>query len=148
MPQVSVLVAEDDKLIRTIFAEIVAGEGFDVVEADNGQQALDLVTSRKIDMIISDMRMPLMNGFDLLVAVKKTHPEIPVTVITGFNSEYLEADAMAAGADAYITKPFKVTDVAETLQKMYHKIAAKPDSPIEQPQKLGNGDRPSIRTVR
>jgi CheY-like chemotaxis protein len=129
MTQVSVLVAEDDKLIRTIFAEIVKGEGFAVVEAENGQSALDLVASQKIDMIISDMKMPVMNGFDLLVAVKKTHPEIPVTVITGFNSEYLEADALAAGADAYITKPFKVTDISETLQKMYHKIAARPDTP-------------------
>jgi CheY-like chemotaxis protein len=128
MTQVSVLVAEDDKLIRTIFAEIVKAEGFAVVETENGQSALDLVASQKIDMIISDMKMPVMNGFDLLVAVKKTYPEIPVTVITGFNSEYLEADALAAGADAYITKPFKVTDISETLQKMYHKITAKPDT--------------------
>ena len=122
MTQVTVLVAEDDKLIRTIFAEIVKGEGFDVVEADDGQEAFDLVTSRKIDMIISDMKMPEMSGFDLLVAVKKTHPEIPVTVITGFNSEYREAEALAAGADAYITKPFKVADVAETLRRMYEKV--------------------------
>ena len=126
----TVLVAEDDHLIRTIFVEIVKGEGFEVVEADDGQRALQLVTSRKIDMIISDMKMPLMDGFDLLVSVKKLHPEIPVTVITGFNSEYLEADALAAGADAYITKPFKVADVAATLQMMYHKICANPDASV------------------
>ena len=122
MIKATVLVAEDDNLIRTIFVEIVKGEGFDVVEADDGQRAFDLVTSRKIDMIISDMKMPEMSGFDLLVAVKKTHPEIPVTVITGFNSEYREDDALAAGADAYITKPFKVADVAETLRRMYEKV--------------------------
>ena len=58
MAQTTVLVAEDDKLIRTIFVEIVKGEGFDVVEAEDGQSAFDLVTSRKIDMIISDMKMP------------------------------------------------------------------------------------------
>ncbi|TFH61426.1 MAG: response regulator, partial [Candidatus Zixiibacteriota bacterium] len=51
MTQATVLVAEDDKLIRTIFVEIVKGEGFDVVEADDGRRAFDLVTSRKIDMI-------------------------------------------------------------------------------------------------
>jgi CheY-like chemotaxis protein len=122
MTQTTVLVAEDDKLIRTIFVEIVKGEGFDVVEAEDGQSAFDLVTSRKIDMIISDMKMPEMSGFDLLVAVKKTHPEIPVTVITGFNSEYREEEALAAGADAYITKPFKVADVVETLRRMYRKV--------------------------
>jgi len=122
MTKVTVLVAEDDNLIRTIFAEIVKGEGFDVVEAGDGQEAFDLVTSRKIDMIISDMKMPEMSGFDLLLAVKKTHPEIPVTVITGFNSEYREDDALAAGADAYITKPFKVADIAETLRRMYKKV--------------------------
>lgn len=126
----TVLVAEDDQLIRTIFVEIAKGEGFEVVEADDGQRALQLVMSRKIDMIISDMKMPLMDGFDLLVSVKKLHPEIPVTVITGFNSEYREEDALAAGADAYITKPFKVADVAATLQKMYHKISDNPDAPV------------------
>ena len=122
MTQATVLVAEDDNLIRTIFVEIVKGEGFDVVEADDGQRAFDLVTSRKIDMIISDMKMPAMSGLDLLLAVKKTHPEIPVTVITGFNSEYREEEALAAGADAYITKPFKVADVAETLRRIYQKV--------------------------
>jgi CheY-like chemotaxis protein len=132
MTQATVLVAEDDKLIRTIFAEIVKGEGFDVVEADDGQRAFDLVTSRKIDMIISDMKMPVMSGFDLLVAVKKTHPEIPVTVITGFNSEYREDEVLAAGADAYITKPFKVADVAATLRQMYEKVQRQAAVPAKQ----------------
>ena len=132
MAQTTVLVAEDDKLIRTIFVEIVKGEGFDVVEADDGQSALDLVTSRKIDMIISDMKMPEMSGFDLLVAVKKTHPEIPVTVITGFNGEYREDDALAAGADAYITKPFKVADVVGTLRRMYEKVQRQAAVPAKQ----------------
>ena len=132
MAQTTVLVAEDDKLIRTIFAEIVKGEGFDVVEADDGQSALDLVTSRKIDMIISDMKMPEMSGFDLLVAVKKTHPEIPVTVITGFNSEYREDEALAAGADAYLTKPFKVADVVGTLRRMYEKVQRQAAVPAKQ----------------
>lgn len=129
MARATVLVAEDDKLIRTIFAEIVKGEGFDVVEAEGGQSAFDLVNSRKIDMIISDMKMPEMSGFDLLVAVKKAHPEIPVTVITGFNSEYREDDALAAGADAYITKPFKVAEVAETLRRMYQKVQQRTPAP-------------------
>ena len=132
MTKATVLVAEDDNLIRTIFVEIVKGEGFDVVEADDGQRAFDLVTSRKIDMIISDMKMPVMSGFDLLLAVKKTHPEIPVTVITGFNSEFREEEALAAGADAYITKPFKVADVAETLRRMYKKISSADDQSVAQ----------------
>jgi CheY-like chemotaxis protein len=117
----TVLVAEDDSLIRTVFADIVRNEGFELVEADDGERALQIVNARKIDMIITDMKMPVMDGFDLLVAVKKAHPEIPVTVITGFNSEYREEEALKAGADAYITKPFKVADVAQTLQKMHSK---------------------------
>ncbi len=129
MTQATVLVAEDDSLIRTIFAEIAKGEGFDVVEADDGRRAYDVVTSRKIDMIISDMKMPEMSGFDLLVAVKKTHPEIPVTVITGFNSEYREEDALAAGADAYITKPFRVADIAAALTQMHAKLQGETPSP-------------------
>jgi len=126
----TVLVVEDDHLIRTIFVEIVKGAGFDVVEADDGQRALQLVTSRKIDMIISDMKMPLMDGLELLVSVRKLHPEIPVTVITGFNGEYREADVLAAGADAYITKPFKVADVEATLQQMFRKISVNPDASV------------------
>jgi CheY-like chemotaxis protein len=122
MAQTTVLVADDDSLIRTIFTEIIRGEGFESVEADNGQKALDLVNSQKIDLIFSDMNMPVMNGFELLVAVKREHPQIPITVITGFNSTYREEDAMAAGADAYITKPFKVEDIVRTLHAMSQKI--------------------------
>ena len=66
------------------------------------------------------------------MAVKKTHPEIPVTVITGFNSEYREDDALAAGADAYITKPFKVADVVETLRRMYQKVQLQAEVPAKQ----------------
>ncbi len=118
----TVLVAEDDSLIRAVFADIVRNEGFDLVEVDDGERALQVVNSRQIDMIVTDMKMPVMDGFDLLVAVKKAHPEIPITVITGFNSEYRETEALAAGADAYITKPFKVSDVAETLRAMHKKV--------------------------
>lgn len=121
IPSTTVLVAEDDDLIRSIFVDIVKGEGFGVIEAADGQKALDLISSQTVDLIISDMKMPVMDGYDLLVAVKKDHPGLPVIVITGFNSEYKEADAMAAGADAYIVKPFKVTEVASTLNQMYRK---------------------------
>jgi CheY-like chemotaxis protein len=122
MAQPTVLVAEDDKLIRGIFVEIARGHGFDVIEACDGQRALELLDSQRIDMIITDMKMPLLSGFELLQAVKAAHPEIPLTVITGFNSEYGEEEAMTAGADRYITKPFKVADVASALEQMHQRV--------------------------
>jgi CheY-like chemotaxis protein len=122
----TVLVAEDDDLIRNIFVEIIKGEGLNPLEAVNGQRALELLADHHVDIIISDMKMPVMDGFTLLLAVKKAHPEIPVIVITGFNSEYQEADALAAGADAYITKPFRVVDVAATLKQVRRRMDASP----------------------
>ena len=124
MGTTTVLVAEDDDLIRNIFVEIIKGESFNVIQAADGQKALNLIADNRVDMVITDIKMPLMNGLDLLAAIKREHPKLPVIVITGFNSEYSEQDALAAGADAYLTKPFKVADVAVMLRSMYQRTVA------------------------
>lgn len=118
----NVLVVEDDDLIRGIFVDIIKSKGYSVLEATNGREALQIIGEHPINIIVSDMKMPVMDGMQLLRAVKTSYPEIPVVVITGFDNEYTEKQVLAAGADAYVTKPFKVEDVSSTLQEVHQRI--------------------------
>lgn len=130
-PVAHVLVVEDDELIRAIFVDIIKSKGYSVLEASNGQEALKILSTRPINIIVTDMKMPVMDGMQLLRQVKKSYPDVPLIVITGFDSEYREQDAMAAGADAYITKPFKVEDVASSLQMVHQKIKEQLAQPLQ-----------------
>ena len=118
----NVLVVEDDELIRGIFVDIIKSKGYSVFEATNGREALQILKEQPINIIVSDMKMPVMDGMQLLREVKSNYRDIPVVVITGFDNEFTEEQVLAAGADAYITKPFKVQDVSSTLQEVHQRI--------------------------
>ena len=114
----TVLVVEDDQFIRNIFVDILSEMGSPSFEANNGKEALNKLKSNQIDIVISDMKMPIMDGFQLLVHLKESHPDLPVIMITGFDDQYKREDAFAAGANAYLTKPFRIKDVVQTLTQM------------------------------
>jgi CheY-like chemotaxis protein len=126
----NVLVVEDDELIRGIFVDIIKSKGYSVLEGTNGREALQILEEQPINIIVSDMKMPVMDGLQLLREVKSKHPEIPVVVITGFDNVYTEQQVMAAGADAYVTKPFKVEDVSSTLQEVHQRIKQRLSQPL------------------
>jgi len=82
--------------------------------AENGRKALDIIRSTPIDVILTDLEMPFMNGFELVAYTKAHYPAIPVLVMTGRHSPELEKKAMSLGASRYIVKPFDV-DVIKNL---------------------------------
>ena len=85
--------------------------------AADGQQALDLLETHKyIKAVISDIVMPNVDGFELLARIKSNYPGIPVLLITGHGGRYERKDVISAGADGYITKPFKNIEIVNTLK--------------------------------
>ncbi len=82
--------------------------------ADNGRTAVEIMRSVPIDVILTDLEMPFMNGFELVAYTKTHYPAIPVLVMTGRHSAELEKKAMSIGASRYIVKPFDV-DVIKNL---------------------------------
>ena len=97
-----VLVVDDEAANRELISDILASEGYDVVTAQDGVDALNQLAAPLPDVIISDLRMPRMSGFEFLAAVRRKHPDIPLIAISG----EFEGNEVPPGvpADAYLAK--------------------------------------------
>ncbi len=118
-----IVVMEDDAGTRTLIASVLKKDGHDVLTADNGQQGLMLVRGRKPALVISDVQMPEMNGFDMLVALRH-EPAIaatPVVLLTSLQERAHMRIGMTTGADDYITKPFRPAELREAVAAQLNK---------------------------
>jgi len=110
-----VLVADDEESLRGIVKEILTDNGYDVDAASNGKEAMDLVRKNNYEVLISDIRMPEMNGIELLEEVKKFNPKIEVIMMTSHASVETAIKAIRLGAYDYLTKPFEDLDIITTV---------------------------------
>ena len=111
-----VLVVDDDEALREIEKMFFDFQGWEVAEAHNGLAAQTYVDTHPVDLIVSDVRMPIVDGLEFLEHVKKNHPHIKFILTTGF-SEVLETlDAHKKGADNFIAKPFNSKQLAEVVE--------------------------------
>src|SRR5262245_29972211 len=94
----SVLIVEDEKVLRESLAELLREEGYDVVEAPDGKAGYQIALDRPVDLVLSDIRMPEMDGITLLGHLQKIAPQMPVIVITAFGTVESAVTAMRAGA--------------------------------------------------
>ncbi len=117
----TILVVEDDLENRKAMLRILQNEGYDVLEADNGQGALDLVLSRQIDLMVTDLRLPVIDGVELLKRTKAAYPEIEVILITGFGTVEVAVEAIKEGAYDFITKPIKKAQLQHLVEKAAEK---------------------------
>ncbi len=101
-----ILVVDDQDMIRDSLAAILTREGHEVIAANEAQAALARLASSKIDLVITDLKMPKMTGIELLAEVKKIKPDVPVVLMTAFASVQTAVEAMKLGAYDYIQKPF------------------------------------------
>ena len=116
MPQ-TLLIAEDEQVLREALAELFRGEGFEVLEAANGKAAADLLLRQPADVVISDIRMPEMDGLALLAYVQKLAPETPVIMLTAYGTVETAVAAMRAGAVDYLLKPVDFNDVLAKVRR-------------------------------
>ncbi|OYZ18380.1 MAG: hypothetical protein B7Y39_13740 [Bdellovibrio sp. 28-41-41] len=111
----NILIVEDDADLRSVIREQLDGAGYNVLEAANGQIALKIIADQQVDLIITDIDMPIKNGLELLEEVKRDNAGIPVVVMTGGN--HSEKLILEAGASAFVQKPF-LTDIGTIVRKM------------------------------
>jgi two-component system NtrC family response regulator len=102
----TILIVDDEPNYQIVLREVLSDEGFETLTADNGQQAIELVKNNDIDLVITDMQMPGMDGFALLQAVKEHNKALPVIMITAYGEVEKAVRAMQLGAFNYLTKPF------------------------------------------
>ncbi|MFQ5498879.1 MAG: response regulator [Candidatus Zixiibacteriota bacterium] len=121
----TILVVDDEDMMRSLLQSILSRDGYQVLVAANGSAALEVMRENDVDLIISDIRMPRMNGFELLKTVKRDYPGTGVIMMTAFGDAYSVKDAMLLGADEYITKPFKSYEISMVAERAYWRILSR-----------------------
>jgi DNA-binding NtrC family response regulator len=112
-----ILVVDDEKNYLVVLSALLAEEGFRVSTADNGFAALELLSREQVSLIISDLKMPRMDGLALFRCIRKDIGEIPFIIMTAFATVETALEAMKAGAFDYLMKPFKNDELLLTVRK-------------------------------
>jgi DNA-binding NtrC family response regulator len=110
-------VVDDDDRIRSLLMDTLSALGYHALGAKNGEEALSLLETEELDLVIADVRMPKMNGLSLLKNIKGKNPLLPVLIITGYNFTYTKDQAMESGADGFLAKPFRIGKIEELMRK-------------------------------
>lgn len=113
----TILLVEDDAENRTAMSKVLQGVSYDVIEMDNGQAALDYVLENDIDIVVTDLRLPVLDGVELLKRAKAADQEIEFVLITGHGTVEVAVEAIKEGAYDFITKPIKKAQLLRTVEK-------------------------------
>jgi DNA-binding NtrC family response regulator len=112
-----ILVADDDESLRRVIEFRLRQEGYEVKTVADGAQALELLKNEKFDLLLSDMRMPGLDGLELLPRALELNREIKVILITAYATVQQAVEAVKLGAFDYLTKPFEKEELSLTVQK-------------------------------
>jgi len=104
----TILVADDERAIREGCHRVLTSQGYQVLSAENGQVALDTLTRNSVDILLLDLKMPVMGGEEVLGVVRQDYPRIPVIIITGHGTVDTAVECMKKGAYDFVTKPFQL----------------------------------------
>ncbi len=120
-----ILIADDEKAIRDSLKMVLEEEGFTTETAADGEEALDKINNNEIEIVITDIKMPKIDGIELLDEVSKTHPDIFFIVMTAYASVNTAIDSLRKGAYDYLIKPIEFDDLIIRLKRLveYKKLA-------------------------
>lgn len=113
----SILIVEDEEVLRQSLAELLADEGYGVHQAGDGKEAYDFILKQSVDLILTDIRMPNMDGIELLGRLQQTAPQTPVIILTAYGTVESAVAAMRAGAYDYLLKPVNFDDVLLKVER-------------------------------
>src|SRR6187397_3146992 len=117
----TILVVDDDAESRTAMVKVLDSVSYKTMEADNGQQALDLILQGGIDILVTDLRLPVLDGVELLKRTKAADQEMEVILITGDGTVQVDVEAIKEGAYDFITKPVKKAQLLHAVEKAAEK---------------------------
>lgn len=120
--QISILVVDDEQVMLSLLEKILSQDGYSVLLAANGRKALAVIEKQHVDIVISDVNMPELDGFGLLKIVKNEYPEISMIMMTGYGDTYTVKDALLLGADEYLTKPFRSHEISLVVERTYWRM--------------------------
>ena len=115
--KIRILFVDDEARFRDTCCRLLTGRGYDVITAENGQIALDILSKNRVDIIILDLKIPVMSGEEVLEVIAKEYPDIPVVIITGNGTIDTAVECMKKGAYDFLTKPFQVDQLLFIIRR-------------------------------
>lgn len=117
----TIVVVDDDQDIRMLLKANLEDEGYEVMEAPGGREAIDMIKHNETDLVVLDIMMPEVDGYDVLQELrsKPEHAELPVVLLTARRQESDVWEGWSAGADYYITKPFKMRELIQFIRYIF-----------------------------
>jgi DNA-binding NtrC family response regulator len=113
-----ILVVDDEDALRTVLSAELNSEGYDVGTAADGTQALSELQRTKFDLVLLDIKMPNMNGFEVLKVIKEKHPGTKVIMLTGFADLKNAIESKKLGAEDFVSKPYDLVDLLTTIDRV------------------------------
>jgi CheY-like chemotaxis protein len=115
----TILIVDDSYINRELIMGFLIGYDVNIIEAGNGHEALDILASSTPDLILLDLIMPDMDGFEFLKVMKTKNNKIPVIVLTAYLKETTYQKCMDMGVDGYLNKPYKMTELLNILNNVF-----------------------------
>lgn len=116
----NILIAEDDRNIAKLIKEIIERKGNTAVVTVDGDEAYKVFSSIKFDLIITDLKMPKVDGMSLIKMVREKNKKVPIIIITGYGSEKNRALAKSYGVNKILSKPCSIMDISQAIDSILH----------------------------
>ena len=114
----SILVVDDEEAIRTVLGGELVNEGYDVRTAGDGDDAINELDKATCDLVLLDIKMPKLNGFEVLKYIKEKHEKTKVVMLTGFSDLKNAIESKKLGADDFVSKPYDLVDLLTTIERV------------------------------
>lgn len=113
-----ILVVDDEDALRTVLSAELNSEGYEVGTAADGMEAVSELQKMKYDLVLLDIKMPNMNGFEVLKVIKEKHPGTKVIMLTGFADLKNAIESKKLGAEDFVSKPYDLVDLLTTIDRV------------------------------
>lgn len=113
-----ILVVDDEDALRTVLSSELVSEGYEVGTAADGDEAINEIQKQTFDLVLLDIKMPRVNGFEVLKYVKDKHPKTKVIMLTGFADLKNAIESKKLGAEDFVSKPYDLVDLLTTIERV------------------------------
>lgn len=113
-----ILVVDDEDALRTVLSGELVSEGYEVRTASDGDEAMSGLQKETFDLVLLDIKMPRVNGFEVLRFIKEKHPKTKVVMLTGFADLKNAIESKKLGAEDFVSKPYDLVDLLTTIERV------------------------------
>jgi DNA-binding NtrC family response regulator len=113
-----ILVVDDEEALRMVLSSELEGEGYKVKSAADGREAISILTSNEFDLVLLDIKMPNVDGFEVLKFSKERWPNTKIVMLTGFADLKNAIESKKLGAEDFISKPYDLVDLLTTVERV------------------------------